>query len=229
MVERRMEKTAFRADYNEVKKYSRIIKRILDNANGVNVLFSTGDSLYIDLRNRCGHADDGDCTTSGKFINFPSGEACIAPYESALEEGNEFGESKTKGILPVKYHKELVRYIIRNNRISEVVGKGEYANKMKKFFSENESRNNIAELGIGCNKKAVVTGNVLEDEKVGLHIAYGMSTHLGGKVDSDMHQDICYSKGCPVEGIIVTLVNKDGTKTELIKDAMLRYELLDTM
>jgi len=43
---------------------------------------------------------------------------------------------------------------------------------------------------------------------------------------SDTHQDICYSKGCPVEGITVTLINKDGSKTEIIRDAMLRYELL---
>jgi len=81
-------------------------------------------------------------------------------------------------------------------------------------------------LGIGCNPKAIVTGNVLEDEKVGLHIAYGTSTHFGGKIQSDTHLDIVYAKGCPVEGITVTLINKDGSKTEIIRDAMLRYELL---
>ena len=98
---------------------------------------------------------------------------------------------------------------------------------MRKFFSENETRRNIAELGIGCNPNAVITGNVLEDEKVGLHIAYGMSTHLGGKIKSDMHLDICYSKGCPVEGITVTLFNEGGSRTELIQDAQIRYELLE--
>jgi len=51
---------------------------------------------------------------------------------------------------------------------------------MRIFFAENDTRRNIAELGIGCNPKAVITGNILEDEKVGLHIAYGMSSHLGG-------------------------------------------------
>ncbi len=91
---------------------------------------------------------------------------------------------------------------------------------------ENDTRRNIAELGIGCNPKAVVTGNVLEDEKVGLHIAYGMSTHLGGKVKSDVHSDICYSKGCPVEGTTVNLINGDGSKTEIIRNATLRYNLL---
>ena len=48
-----------------------------------------------------------------------------------------------------------------------------------------------------------------------MHIAYGMSTHLGGKIKSDTHVDICYSKGCPVEGATVVLTHKDGSKTEI--------------
>ena len=97
---------------------------------------------------------------------------------------------------------------------------------MRLFFAEKNSRRNIAELGIGCNPKAVISGNILEDEKVGLHIAYGMSYHLGGKIKSDVHQDICYLKDCPVEGTTLTLVNSNGSKTELIRDAMLRYDLI---
>ena len=85
----------------------------------------------------------------------------------------------------------------------------------------------IAELGLGCNPKAIVTGNVLEDEKVaGLHIAFGMSTHLGGKVKSDVHQDICYPKGSPIEATTLTLKDKDGSKVELIQNAELKYNLL---
>jgi leucyl aminopeptidase (aminopeptidase T) len=97
---------------------------------------------------------------------------------------------------------------------------------MRNFFEENDSRRNIAELGIGCNPNAVVMGKILEDEKVGLHIAYGTSAHLGGKVKSDVHLDIVHAKGCPVEGKTLTLINSDGTKTELVRNAVLRYELL---
>ena len=92
--------------------------------------------------------------------------------------------------------------------------------KKIRLLIENNTRRNIAELGIGCNPQAVVTGNPLEDEKVGLHIAYGMSTHLGGKIKSDMHYDIIHAKGCPTEGITLTLINKNGTKTELIQNSM---------
>jgi len=225
-VEKRMEKTAFLADYTEVKKHALAIEKILNETIGAEILFSTGDNLYIDLRNRVAKSDTGDCRKTGQAINFPSGEACKAPYEAAPDEISEFGESKTEGIMPVNYDEEIVKFSIKNNKIVDVIGESKKAEDMRAFFEKDETHRNIAELGIGCNPKAVVTGNILEDEKVGLHIAYGMSSHLGGKINSDMHQDICYSKGCPVEGTSLKLIYKDGSKIELIQNAKLRYNLL---
>jgi len=226
LAQRSMEETAFKADYSLVKKYALNIEKILDRSISAEVFFSTGDSLFLDLRNRKAFSDIGECIKSGQFINFPSGEACKAPYEGSKDEFKEFGESKTEGILPVAYDEEIVKFVIEKNKIVELIGKSKKAEEMRSFFTENPSRRNIAELGIGCNPKAVIIGNILEDEKVGLHIAYGMSTFLGGKVNSDMHQDVCYSKGCPVEGTTLVLIHNDGSKTEIIKDAMLRYDLL---
>jgi len=225
LVEKRMEETAFKADYSEIKRYASAIKKMLDKAVGADIIFSTGDKLYIDLRHRIAFLEAGDCTKVGQFINFPSGEAWKAPYEAAKDEVGKFGESKTEGIWPVMYDGELVKYIIKNNRIDEIIGKGKKAEEMHLFFNKNDTRRNLAELGIGCNPKAVVTGNLLEDEKVGLHIAYGLSDHLGGKVKSDMHMDIIYAKGCPIEGTTLNLIDKDGKKIELIRNAMLRYDL----
>ncbi len=226
MIEKRMEDTALNADYILIQKYAIAIEKMLNNAIGAEVIFSTGDTLFLDLRNRIALSDKGECVKPGQFINFPSGEACKVPYEAVSDEKEEFGESKTAGILPVAYDKEIVKFIIKNNTIINVIGNSIKAQVMRDFFNENPTRANIAELGIGCNPKAVITGNVLEDEKVGLHIAYGMSYHLGGKIKSDMHQDICYSKGCPVEGITLILINKDDSRIQLIQDAMLNYDLL---
>jgi len=225
-VERRMEETAMKADYTKIQQYATFLKIILDESIAAEICFSSGDKLFIDLRNREAGADKGECKQSGQIINFPSGEAWKAPYEGTLEESKKFGESKTQGILPSSYNGELVKYFVKQNCISDIFGKGKIASKMKELFDENDSRRNIAELGIGCNPSAVVTGNILEDEKAGLHIAYGMSTHLGGKVVSDLHQDISYSKGCPIEAFSVILLNKDGAKTNIIKNSELQYELL---
>jgi len=226
LAERRMEKTAFLANYQDVKKYATAIKKMLDKAIGAEVDFSTGDKLFIDLRNRKGHADTGEFIKPGQSGNFPSGEGYSAPYEAIGDEVETFGPSKTKGIWPVKYGEENVKFKVENNRVKEIIGDGPKAAEMKKFFEENDSRRNVAELGIGCNPKAVVTGNVLEDEKVGLHIAYGNSNHFDGKVESDMHLDIVYAKNCPIEGKTLTLIYEDKTKIELIQNAELRYDLL---
>jgi len=226
-VERRMEKTAFKADYTLVQKNAIVLENMLNNAIGAEVSFSTEDKLFLDLRNRKAKSDKGDCSKKGQSINFPSGEACKVPYESVGEEKKYYGKSKTNGVLPVDYNGEIVKFQIKENRINKIVGDGNKAQEMEKFFEKNESRRNIAELGIGCNPNAVVTGNILEDEKVGgLHIAYGMSNFLGGKVESDVHQDICYPKGAPIEAKSLILICKDGSKIEIIKDALLQYNLL---
>ena len=228
MIEKRMEKTAISADYKEVQKYAASLQKLLNKTIGADVIFSTDDTLHVDLRNRIAHMEAGDCTKTGQFINFPSGESYKAPYEGVPDEISQFGRSKTEGILPAIENKELMRYNVKNNTIVEVVGNGKRSEEMRKFFEENDTHRNIAEFAIGCNKKAVITGNILEDEKTsGLHIAYGMSTHLGGKIESDMHIDIVYSKGCPVEATTVTLIFEDGKKLEIIQNAELRYELLE--
>jgi leucyl aminopeptidase (aminopeptidase T) len=226
-VEKRMEETAIKANYKDVQIYGNSIKKMLTKAVGAEILFSTDDQLYIDLRNRKGYADIGDCSKSGQFINFPSGEGFIAPYEGAPDEIEEFGESKTQGILPDNQHGLLIKYRVKKNKIIDVIGNGKNVEERQTFFNKNDTRRNIAELGIGCNPEAIVTGNILEDEKVGgLHIAYGNSYHLGGKIKSDLHIDICFPKGLPGEAKTLTLIDEDNSKIELIKNSELRYELL---
>jgi len=227
-VEKRMEDTALRADYKQVQRSAESIRKLLEKTVGAEVTFTTGDRIYVDLRNRSPGKEAGECTKSGQCINLPSGEAWKVPYEATPDEIDEFGESKTEGILPHGFKDEIVKYKVKNNRIVEVIGAGKKAEEMRQFFSENDTRRNIAEFAIGCNPNAVVTGNILEDEKcTGLHIGYAMSTQLGGKTKSDMHEDIVFAKGCPVEPVKVLLIKRDGTQTEIITNAKLNYELLE--
>ena len=44
-VEKRMEKTAFQANYSDVKKYAIALKKMLNDSIGAEVKFSTGDNL----------------------------------------------------------------------------------------------------------------------------------------------------------------------------------------
>ena len=51
---------------------------------------------------------------------------------------------------------------------------------------------NVAELGIGTNEKAILTGNILEDEKIfgTAHVAFGASAAIGGNIQVPVHLDV---------------------------------------
>lgn len=225
-VTRSMERTALTADYSEVARKCRILAEKVDPAVGARVEFSTGHQLYFDLRNRKPDADDGQAHPGRegiRIINLPSGETCIAPYEGEVEDR----PSRTEGNIPAMYDDELVVFKVRENLIVDVIGEGPEAARMRDYLAVDDARRNIAELGLGCNDKAVICGKVLEDEKVlGMHWAYGRSDHLGGTVGvasfSDpshvVHQDTVYAKGGAIEIASLVLEYEGGASEEIIRD-----------
>ena len=54
---------------------------------------------------------------------------------------------------------------------------------------------NLAELGVGTNERARLTGNILEDEKIlgTVHVAFGASAGFGGTVAVPIHLDVLVS------------------------------------
>ena len=114
----------------------------------------------------------------------------------------------------------------------DVRGKGSEAEEMRQRLNQEEALRNIAEVAIGCNDKALVTGNVLEDEKAGFHWAYGRSDHLGGTVGPDdfssphrvYHKDIVYARGNPIVCQRLDFIFEDETKRTAIVDGELRME-----
>ncbi|MDD2237299.1 MAG: aminopeptidase, partial [Kiritimatiellae bacterium] len=152
---------------------------------------------------RNAHADNGRCRReqTPHLINLPSGEAYIVPYEG------ERGEpSQTTGEIPVFLRGETVLLTVKNNRITEVNGSSPEADCLRELFAADPARRNLAELGLGCNDCAVVSGVVLEDEKAGMHWAYGRSEHLGGTVGPSafrdpsliLHNDVVYAQDSPI-------------------------------
>jgi leucyl aminopeptidase (aminopeptidase T) len=222
---RRMEQSALAADYRQVAARCRQLADRLTHADSASVTFSTGHRIAFDLRYRTGLADDGLCTPEKSFplINLPSGEAFVVPYE-----GERAGTpSQTRGVIPVRRSGETVLLHVEENRIEQVEGGGPAARAMDRFFDVDPARRNLAELGLGCNDRAVVLGNVLEDEKAGMHWAYGRSEHLGGTVGpsafSDprhvVHTDIVYAAGCPVTVSRLVLEYPGAEPETIIRDS----------
>jgi hypothetical protein len=222
-VERRMEQTALAADYAEVARRCRILAAYLCDARSADVVFATGHRCRFDLRHREPDLDDGQMPRDRpgvRLINLPSGEVCMNPYEGEIPGD----DSETGGELPVSLDGEVLAFIVERNRIVDVRGPEPAATRWRAFFAEDRARANIAEFAFGCNPRAAVTGNVLEDEKAGFHWAYGRSEHLGGTVSAAsfaspehvVHQDIVYAKGSPIELTSVHLNRANGSRPQII-------------
>lgn len=221
-----MESTALSADYGQVASKARVLQDLLNRASGAFVEFATGDQMFFDLRHRHAEADDGELHADeegARVINLPSGEAYIVPYEGEIE-----GEpSRTVGRIPFVCEKDIVILEVEDNRVVSVVGDGACAEGIRGFLEVDDARRNIAELGLGCNDKAVISGNVLQDEKVqGMHWAFGLSEALGGTVGVDdfedpknaLHWDIVYPTGGAVQVNSLVLLYEDGSSEEIMKE-----------
>ena len=230
---RSMEQTALAADYCKVGRLADLLAEKLTAATAADAVFTTGHQLHFDLRFRTGEADNGRCHRSQTphLINLPSGEGFIVPYE-----GEKDGiPSETAGEIPVALEEETVILHVKNNRIHTIAGISPDAAGLRDVFDGDPARCNIAELGLGCNDKAVVTGCVLEDEKAGFHWAYGRSEHLGGCNGPDafiapetvLHNDIVYAHDCPIGIQTLTLHYPDRPSEVIMQDSRYTADIED--
>jgi hypothetical protein len=225
LVSKAMEETGLSADYNKVARICAQLVPLFDQADGIEVTFSTGHKIYFDKSDhKPAHQDNGRLypgMDTFRLRNFPSGETFVVPNESP--------ESKTHGEIPVSYGDEIAVFVVQNNQIIDVMGDGPMANQKRQEFRAEKALRNVAEVAIGCNDKAVVTGNVLEDEKAGFHWAYGRSEFLGGTItpkdfsapDKVLHQDIVYAKGNPIICQRFDFIFPDGTRKTAITEGTL--------
>ncbi|HJW72401.1 MAG TPA: hypothetical protein VJ486_06045 [Geothrix sp.] len=174
---------ALRLDYGEVNRRVEILKNLLDRAEGAEFRFDSPSgpcALHLDLRHRSAHASGGLLPEPGVAGNLPSGEAYIVPYEGEIPGD----PSRTEGVLPVQFGLETVRYRIAGNKALEVISEGPRSREEGTLLAREPAYGNIAELGLGVLSAFGIKpiGEILLDEKLGLHIAFGRSEHFGGQV-----------------------------------------------
>ena len=168
-------------NYREVHEMIMKFKKRLDVALRADVIFKTLGRHYhftADLRYRTATPSSGILHHPGVVGNLPSGEAYIVPYEGENPEV----PSETFGELPVQFGDEIVVYFIEKNRALRVTTEGPVSRAEQTLLDEEPAYGNIAEVGLGILGKfgMKAAGNILMDEKLGLHIAFGRSDHFGG-------------------------------------------------
>ncbi len=173
-------------DYKELETLSKRLADFLSGTKTVLIHTEKGTDLTFSIEGREGHPDTGICHSPGDFSNLPAGEAYIAPVEGTatgtlIIDGSLAGYGLLKSPLEIR---------IKDGFIDDLKGDG--SKFLKKAFDKyGKEAWNVAELGLGTNPKARITGNVLEDEKVKgtIHIAFGDNSTFGGIVSVDSHLD----------------------------------------
>ena len=173
------------ADMDGLRRRGRALAELLTEAREAVIVSADGAAeLTLSLEDRPGISDDGDLSEPGDFGNLPCGEGFIAPLE---DRGD--GELVVDGaIASIGRVSEPVRLRIEGGRLVEA--SGEQGELLLERLSERNGAN-VAELGIGTNERAQVTGNILEDEKIlgTVHVAFGASASFGGVVQVPIHLD----------------------------------------
>lgn len=175
---------ALRLDFTEVSRRVASLASLLDQADCADVEFRVDGvrthALRLDLRHRRAHISGGLFPDPGTVGNLPSGEAYIVPYEGEVPGD----PSVTNGEMPVQFEDGLVLYRVEGNRALGVEGEEPAAAREALALGRDPAYGNLAELGLGVLSDFGILplGEILIDEKLGLHIAFGRSDHFGGVV-----------------------------------------------
>ncbi|MBN1157647.1 aminopeptidase [Candidatus Woesearchaeota archaeon] len=173
------------ADYDRIKKLTNKLADIVDKASSVRITTKKGTDISFSIRGRKSHGrNSGIFKNKGEWGNLPEGEVCLAPVEGTAngiivcDTTDPMKNELLSKSITIKVKNGFAVYISDKNIFSEL-----------KKLGKNSL--NVAELGIGTNYKARISGNVIEDEKVlgTCHIALGNSLSLGGKVHAKSHLD----------------------------------------
>ena len=176
------------ADMAELRRRGAAVAHALDAASRARITCANGSDLELHLDGRTAIPDAGEIREPGAFGNLPAGEGFIAPLET--EGGGTLVADGTIGGIGRVNPDEPVTVTVENGRALGATGP-QGARLMEMLSAPGPEGTGVAELGIGTNEKAILTGNLLEDEKIlgTVHVAFGASAAIGGTVNVPVHED----------------------------------------
>jgi leucyl aminopeptidase (aminopeptidase T) len=174
------------ADVEGLRRKGAAVAKILTDGSEARITCANGSDLRLSLADRKGISDDGDLRAPGAFGNLPAGEGFIPPIETDGEgvlvvDGTI--DSIARSPEPVELRVE------EGNLVSASGDTG--AELLEVLRGAGPGGTGVAELGIGTNEKAILSGNLIEDEKIlgTCHVAFGASAGMGGAVQVPVHID----------------------------------------
>jgi leucyl aminopeptidase (aminopeptidase T) len=171
-------------DFDALKARTLRVTELLDEADTAHVACAHGSDLTLDLSGRRGLADYGEISSGNRFGNLPAGEGFVAPLSAA-------GTLAATSLAPLGISPEPVLLTVEDGHLTGANGPfgPDFYERLAQHGADGT---NVAELGVGTNDAALLTGNVLEDEKIlgTVHVAFGASAGIGGTVSVPIHLDV---------------------------------------
>jgi leucyl aminopeptidase (aminopeptidase T) len=193
------------ADVEGLRRNGAELAELLTAASEARITDANGSDMRLGLGDREGIPDAGDLTSPGAFGNLPCGEGFIAPIEGT-SEGTLIVDGTIGGIGRVN---EPVEITVQAGHLTDASGP-QGAQLVEMLATGGPEGTNVAELGIGTNEKAILTGELLEDEKIlgTCHVAFGASAAIGGTVQVPIHIDVVVMR--PQLAIDGRVILRDG-------------------
>ncbi|MBI3585669.1 MAG: aminopeptidase [Ignavibacteriales bacterium] len=194
------------ADYNKIAERTFRLCALLEKTSAIKVKAPRGTDITLPIKGRHAHASSGIFREKGQWGNLPTGEAYLAPLE-----GESQGIVVVDGSMAsVGMVREPIRITVKDGYATDITGGAEATRLIQLLEPHGKDGRTVAEFGIGTNDKAILTGLILEDEKVmgTIHIAFGDNKSMGGSVRVASHLDGLIKE--PTVWFDETMIMKDG-------------------
>ena len=179
------------ADMKELRRRGSELADLLTAGSEAHITSAEGSDLTLNIEGRDGIPDSGQLGEPGAFGNLPCGEGFISPHH---DSGS--GKLVVDGVIAsIGIPEKPVELTVEDGALVDATGEmGEEL--MKQLSAAGPDGTRVAELGIGTNEKAILTGELLEDEKLlgTVHVAFGASAGIGGKIQVPVHLDCVVMK-----------------------------------
>jgi aminopeptidase len=194
------------ADYNQIAARTFRLCGMLEKTESIRVTAPAGTDIVMPIKGRKAHASSGLFREKGLWGNLPTGESYLAPLEG-LSNGVVVVDGSMAGVGMIK---NPIRIVVNDGYATEITG-GDEAGRLRKLLEPHgKDAYTVAEFGMGTNDQAILTGNIIEDEKVmgTIHIAFGDNKSMGGTVRVASHLDGLIKR--PTVWFDGTMIMKDG-------------------
>ena len=194
------------ADYGALRELTARLGERMAGSARVRVTTPGGTDCTFDVTGREWKLDDGVLDQPGAFGNLPAGEAFVAPLATGADGVCVIDRSIALG--GVGLVDEPIRLTFERGRIVSVEG-GRSADSTRAAIAQaGAGADVVAELGIGTNAGARITGSIITDEKVlgTAHVAFGdnASGSYGGDNRAAIHVDgVMADATIEADGVVV--------------------------